>query len=240
MYKAALLLLLAGSSMPVFAASCTSDTIQDYASSFGNSSTDCSIGILLYNNFSSSAVPSGATLNLTPNNNLGFDFTLFQTGTSTPFQATTLTTFSIIYEFTIDPAPILGGSSLRMDPPTGDDTISQIFCLDSNPINGFTSCLQNATIIQTQTVSVTSDNGQDADSGFVQFSPVATSYGWVETTFSLGPNANGQPGSFDGVQSLPGVTEGDIQIVLPEPVSLSLMGFGLLALGGAKLIRRRH
>jgi hypothetical protein len=221
----------------VFAASCTSDTIQDYASNFGNASTDCSVGILLYNNFSFSGVPSGATLALTPNNDLGFDFTLFQTGTTTPYQATTNTTFSIIYEFTIDPAPILGGSSLRID-PTGDDTISQIFCLDSNPQAGFTGCLQNANTVPTQTITVNSTNGQNA-SASITFDPAATSFAWVETIFTLDP-ANGQPGSFEGVDSLPDVTQGGLQIVLPEPVSLSLMGFGLLALGGAKLIRRRH
>lgn len=234
MCKAALFLLLAGSFMPVFAASCTSDTIQDYASNFGNSSTDCSIGILLYNNFSFAGIPSGATLGLTPNDNLGFNFTLFQTGTTTPYQATSDTTFSIIYEFTIDPAPILGGSSLRLD-LTGADTISQTFCIDSNPQAGFTSCLQNAGTVPTQTVTVTSSDPSNS----VTFTSPAMSYGWVETTFTLDP-ANGQPGSFDGVDSLPDVTQGGLQIVLPEPVSLSLMGFGLLALAGAKLIRRRH
>jgi hypothetical protein len=237
MRKAALLLLLAGSFMPVFAASCTSDTIQGYATNFGNSSTDCSIGILLYNNFSDSGIRSGATLGLTPNNNLGFDFTLFQTGTSTPYQATSNTTLSIIYELTIDPAPILGGSSLSID-PTGDDTISQIFCIDSNPQRGFTSCLQNANTVPTQTITVNSTNGQDA-SATITFNPAAMSYAWVETIFTLDP-ANGQPGSFEGVDSSPDVTQDGLRIVLPEPASLSLMGFGLLALAGAKLIRRRH
>ena len=119
MIKSAFLLMLAGSFVPLFAASCTSDTIQDYSSNFGNASTDCSIGILLYNNFSSTGVPAAATLTLIPNSNLGFNFTLSAVGTNTPYQAFSDTTFSIIYEFTIDPAPILGGSSLRIDPPTG-------------------------------------------------------------------------------------------------------------------------
>ena len=86
----------------------------------------------------------------------------------------------------------------------------------------------------TQTISVTSTNDQNA-SASITFQPPAMSFGWVQTTFTLDP-ANGQPGSFDTVESLPDITG----IASPEPVSLSLMGFGLLALAGAKLIRHRH
>ncbi|MGC2662213.1 MAG: hypothetical protein WA324_29985 [Bryobacteraceae bacterium] len=235
MLKSILLLLISGSLAPIFAASCTTGTIQTYASEFGNSLTNCSSpdGILLYNNFSDSGIPGSATLTLSPNSSDGFDFTFDQVGTSTPYQATSNTTFTIIYEFTIDPAPILGGSTLRIDPPTGDDSISQSFCVDSNPTDGFAACLQNANVISTQTVTVVSDNDQDA-SASITLNPQAQSFGWVETTFSLGPNANGEPGSFDSVSALPDV----IITSQPEPMSLGLLGCGLLALAGAKLKKR--
>lgn len=236
MLKSALLVLLAGSLTPLFGAACISDTIQGYAANYGSAANDCSIGILLYNNFSDTGIPSGATLSLSPNADLGFNFTLTAADGSV-YHATTDTTFSIIYEFTIDPAPILSGSSLRID-PTGDDTITQVFCLDSNPTNGFTSCLANGLPVSTQTLSVTSTGGSNA-SNSITFNPPATSYGWIQTIFTLDPDGSTYA-SFEGVSSTPDVTEGGLQIVIPEPVSLSLMGLGLIALAGVKLRRRQH
>ena len=236
MLKTALFLLLIGSLTSLFGASCTSDTIQDYSADFGNAATNCSIGILLYNNFSFSGVPAGATLTLSPNADLGFNFTLTAANGS-PYQATTDTTFSVIYEFTIDPAPILSGSGLKID-PSGDVTISQVFCLDSNPTAGFSGCLAIGAPVSPQTLSVESTGGQNA-SNSITFNPPATSFGWVETTFNLDPD--GSPyASFESVDSTPDVTVGGLQIVIPEPVSVALMGLGLIALAGAKLKRRQH
>jgi hypothetical protein len=225
--RTALLLLLAGSFAGISAAPCATATIQTYAAEFGTSSTDCSLGLLTYNNFSFTGLPSGASLTLMastlPNAFPGFNYTL--TGsTGNPFQASTDTTLSIIYEFTIT-SQQTEEPSLTIESPTGSDTISEVFCLDSNPTPGFASCLQGGSSIPTQAMTVTSSD----PSGSITFSPPAEDFGWVETVFTLDP-ADAQPGSFDAVLS---------GVVVPEPVSAGMMGLGLLALGAAGL-RGRH
>ncbi len=127
----------------------TGGTLQSYEDQFSSIATPCANGILNFSNFnfqlfqSSGGTPLTASqVDLSPTpigmgqtGVTGFDITGSDNSpiTVAPGQDAT---YVIDWLFVIDSGPLAGGASLGMDPPFGDVTITQYYCLDSNFQNG--------------------------------------------------------------------------------------------------------
>jgi hypothetical protein len=206
--------------------SCGSGTLASYDSSFAFPSLGCSIGILDYSNFSYvslSNAPSASSIEITPGSD-GFGFT--QVG-GAPFTASgDVVKFAIYYNIFIDPAPVIGDSRLSLDPPMGDVSITEFFCNDSTLYSGATSCFPPTSPAYTLTVTTQKPTGS-----IIFGSPALVSQ-QVGIVFTL----DGTKGvaSFDGLD-----TGTDVTSITPEPASVCLVGFFLLA-AGYKLRKQRQ
>lgn len=222
----------------------TNETLQSYEDQFSSQAVACSDGILNFSNFSFQLFQSSgpgtpltaSEIDLTP---VGTPGQLGITGfTITGLDGSQITvqpgqdvTYVIDWLFVIDPAPIAGGSSLGMDPPFGDVTVNEYYCLDSNFQNGpayngsppgcTTSLAGAATDVQSLSVTTTIPNDL-FDS--VTFNPPGRDYGEVMTVIQLNGGTDGS--GFDSVT-------GDVQIEspVPEPGTLLLFTGALLVLG---------
>lgn len=220
-------------------------TLQYYEDHFNSTEHACANGILNYSNFnfqlyqSSGFTPPAAPLSasdidLTP---IG---TADQTGV-TGFSVTGLdnspitvspgqdVTYVLDWFFLIDAGPIAGGASLGMDPPSGDVTITQYYCLDAGFQNGQTydgsapSCAasDNGPTPDVQTLSVTTDIPDDLTDSII-FNPPAQSFADVMTVILL----KGSQDEGAGFDSVAGSSQ-----ILPEPSTLLLIAGGLLVVG---------
>lgn len=218
----------------------TNDTLAYYESNFGT--TPCANGILNFSKFNFQVYqPSGpgtvlnaSQIDLTP---IG---TPNQTG-ATGFEISGLNntditaavgqdvTYVIDWDYVIDAGPIAGGASLGMDPPTGDITITEYFCLDSNFVSGTyngsaPSCTPSieGTLpsVQTLTVSDTPADACPTSPGdycsSINFNPPDEEFANVMTVIQLTGGTNGA--TF-------GSTNGTTQInpPAPEPGTLLLI-----------------
>lgn len=225
------------------ATACPTDTLANYELDFGALSTACANGILNFSNFNfqlyqssgSGTVLNASQIELTP---VG---TADQTGV-TGFSITGLNgpiaaaagqdvTYVVDWDFVIDAGPIAGGASLGMDPPSGDITITQYYCLDSNFQNGQTyngsaptcSTSLEGTVPAVQTLSVSTTNPDDIcaddDSDYcnsITFDPPAQDYANVMTVIQL---TGGDEGAdFDSVNG-----NSEILPAAPEPGTLLLI-----------------
>ncbi|MDP9170655.1 MAG: hypothetical protein M3N54_08565 [Acidobacteriota bacterium] len=216
---------------------CTRASLAFYESLTPDSAvSQCSIGILLFSNFTFSAVGSGATE--TPNDIIlnpfadagdvggGFGFSRqpdsVSSGPAFTIGAGQSATYTIDWKFVIDPGPVGSGADLGMDPPFGDVSITQDYCLDSDFVvtNGGLSCSGHGNKLQTLFVNVANPTDHR------DFQPPANLFGNVMTIIQL--NGNTQTGSsgFDAVNTTTSVT--------PEPVSLVLALAGLAAIGARR------
>ena len=212
----------------------------DYSSpTVGAPDGPCSNGILNFSDFtfSSSGAPAGLLLSssqitLTPDGpplgeegDTGFDISGMSIGSGET------ATYVIDWFFNIDAGPIAGGASLGMDPPFGDVTITQEYCVDSYlsayGIAGSPFCYggSGATQPSVQSLSVTSTPGDESAS--ILFNPVAYDFADVRTIIEL--NGTEGPGGFDN-------TTGGSTILAPEPAAFLLIPVPLLI---AFLRRRR-
>lgn len=231
----------------------TETTLQSYEDQFASFSTPCANGILNFSNFyfqryhSSGGTPlSASQIDLSPVGTSG------QTGV-TGFAITGLDdgpisvlpgedeTYVIDWLFVIDAGPTAGGASLGLDPPSGDITITQYYCLDSNFQGGpaydgsaptCTTSLQGTTPgVQTLAVS-TPDDLTDS----VVFNPPAQNYADVMTVIQLvGTDQSNCP---NGEGACFGSVNGNSQIdpAAPEPGTLLLIAVPLLVFA---FLRRR-
>ena len=223
-------------------------TLQSYENQFDSSGDACSNGILNFSNFnfqvyqSSNGTPLTASqIDLSPIGSLGqtgvTGFALTGLGgsqiTAAPGQDVT---YVVDWFFVIDAGPTAGGASLGMDPPSGDITVTQYYCLDSTFQNGplyngsapvCTTSLQGTTP-DVQTLSVTTDI-PDALTDSVTFNPPAQDFADVMTVIQL---TGGEVGaSFDAVNG-----NSQIDPAAPEPGTLLLIPGGLVLVA---FLRRR-
>ena len=223
-----------------------SASLGTYANSY-NTGNSCTIGILLFNDFAlnaSSGAPGGAAdILVTPN--LVNDTLAFSQVPGDPNQAFTVganqpTTYQIQYGFFIDPAPVLDGADLSLDPPMGAVSVTQAYCNDSylaNTRSGL-ACFDPITLSSAppfpQTLSVVNPTKlQDS----ILFNPPATKFAEVQTTITLG--ADGKPASFDQIIAGTTVTNGTTTTT-PEPSLYFVIASGLFILGGARHLTRRR
>ncbi len=124
----------------------TGQTLQSYEGQFSSFATPCANGILNFSNFYLQPPPSGtdvgaltaSQIDLTPTpigagqtGVTGFSITGLD-GSPISVAPGQVATYVIDWLFVIDAGPIAGGASLGMDPPSGDVTVTQYYCLDSN------------------------------------------------------------------------------------------------------------
>ena len=207
---------------------CGTGTLASYELSY-SAPVGCSIGILDYSGFTYhpiSNAPAVGAITLTPETG-GFSFT--QTN-GLPFSASTgeIVQFEIDYNIIIDPAPILAGADNSIDPPTGNVTITEFFCNDSQYVFEGT-CLTGFLSNPVQALSVGTIPPLTLSASII-FSRGATAFQDVGVLFTL--NGTNGPSTFDGA-SADSVVIGDV----PEPAACFLAGVGLLA--GSYTLRKR-
>lgn len=233
---------------------CTTDTVADYESNFGVGSDNCSNGILNFNFFnfqvygSSGGTPLGASqIDLTPVGTpdqtgvTGFAITGLNNSQITAAAGQDVT-YVIDWDFVIDSGPIAGGAHIGMDPPTGDITITQYYCLDSNFAGGQTydgspptcSVSQEGTVPDVQTLSLSTLNPDDICDevdycASTTFDPPAEDFANVMTVITIDGGTDGA--TFDSING-----ESQIDPAAPEPGTLLLIPPALLFLF---FIRRR-
>ena len=219
---------------------CQAGTLQSYISSSGCILGEDASGAVVFSGFAfpapvstgGAAVLDASQIELTPQSSgLGGSFD-FSGDFSVPAGDTV--TYDIDYFLLLDPAPILGGGSLNLD-PSGEVSVTESICADSyfgTDGNGNTVCqynTPNGTVDSTpQTLSVDDTNPPYSLSASIELDPAAYNFASIETVIVL---TGGESGASSG-----GVVVGDTVYALPEPVTSLLCLGGLIAIG---VFRRR-
>jgi hypothetical protein len=193
----------------------------------------CSVGILDYYNFtyhpvSNAPLASAIEVSISSLPGSGFSFTRADGNAFTAAAGQTVQ-FEIDYNLIIDPAPIITGGDMNLDPPSGNVTVTEYFCNDVSYIyTGFCS----GSLPETLTVG-TAASGFPSSATIVFAKPALTSQA-VGILFTLNGGTSGA--SFDGLDSTSQVLS-----LSPEPASAAGLLAGLLTLaGGYKLRKRRN
>lgn len=213
----------AGSTLP----DCLTGSLGGYISQTANppATGGCAIGDLDYYNFSylrGSNAPAASAIAVTPLAT-GFSF-----GPVTAAAGQTVQ-FEIDYDLFIDPAPIITGDKLGLDPPTGNVVVTEYFCNDVSYV-GSGLCLGSR---PAPSLTVGTPGTGYPSSASIVFNPPATVSEEVGIVFTLTGGATGA--SFDGLDSTSVVVYS-----APEPPAAGglLLGMGFLAL--LKRGRTRH
>lgn len=228
--------------------SCPTNTFAYYEANFNPSNRDtgpCANGILNFSGFQffASGDPSATLLTaddflITPIGpgvgelgSTGFSISGVSVG---PDQTATYV-FDWFYE--IDAGPRTAGGDLGMDPPFGDATVTQTYCLDSSmspyePDSDIV-CRNDAgrpvnDELHTLTVTTDIDFRRDSET----FDPPGQSYAYVRTIFQLNGGAGGA--GFDLITGTASIADPDA--AAPEPGTMLLISAGMLAAG---LLRKR-
>jgi len=232
-------LFAAGSISGLFATpgvpNCASGTLASYVSSSTFPTGGCSIGILDYYTFSyhplsNAPLASDITVGLSKTGT-GFSFSRTD-GTAFTASAGTIVKFEIDYNILIDPAPIITGGDLGLDPPSGNVTITEYFCNDLQYVfSGFCfATIPTASTPQTLQVG-TQATGLPLKKSIV-FNPPAFNFQDVGIVFTL-DGTNGTS-TFDSLDN------NTVVVAVPEPASAAVFVFGLLALGGGYKLRKQR
>jgi len=222
---------------------CPDATLEFYERNFASpvvarSGGPCSSGILNYSQFTFEAFGDGAVgadqISLTP-----IDPGTAELG-STGFNISGLSaeagqslTYVIDWFFEIDAGPYAGGASLGMDPPFGDVSITQSYCVDSSMSeytpNGFGCFIPGAEFggppLQSLTVTVPNPDAS------IVFDPVAHNFANVRTVIQLSGGTTGA-----GYDMVSGATTIFPSSAAPEPASVVIIPGALLML---YLLRRK-
>jgi hypothetical protein len=193
---------------------CAANTLLSYQDNTAFPTNGCSIGVLDYFDFSYHAVsnaPSASAIEVTPSGQ-GFSFSLVS---GAPFTASVgqVVQFEIDYNVLIDPAPILGGGDLSLDPPSGNVSVTEYYCNDGVYVytgQCFGIPLEKLTVGTIPPLTL---------SASLTFANPATRFQETGILFTL-DGTNG-PSSFDGLDT-------DLTVVnMPEPNTGRLAGAAL-------------
>ncbi len=229
--------------------SCATNTLANYEET-NSPLLPCQNGILDYEYFDFQAYQSSASTTGTPLTASQIDLTPIGTSGQTGVTGFAITglnkqpitvqenqdvTYVIDWFFQIDAGPIAGGASLGMDPPSGDITVNQYYCLDtfftSPTYSGSAPICENTlegNAPTVQTLSVSTDIPNDLTDS-ITFNPPAHDLAEVMTVIQI--NGGSEGATFDSLN-------GSAQIVpAPEPSVLLLIPEGLVLI--AFLLRKR-
>jgi hypothetical protein len=210
--------LEAGTLAPV----CVQGTLASYE--LLNSNNQCSVGILNFQDFTSSpGTPTDIVLTptLATNGGAGFGLSGLSVGSGQTAN------YEIGWHFDIDPGPVSSGADLGMDPPMGNVTITQEYCFDSEFSIGTVgpdACSGlNRPVIRSLSVTVPNPTAH------IDFVPPGENFANVRTFIDL--DGMGQPNGsgFDSVTGTATATAGSTTLT-PEPLSAALALGGLLAI----------
>lgn len=205
---------------------CPSDSLANYKANYTTFSP-CSVGELKFKAFDFAKLSSAGTLtaagiNVSPYapNGLNF-FTNY-------FNGTFLTPERYLITYIVDPAPIVVGDELTLDPPVGAMKVTRYLCTDDlfsvpGNLNDAPTCLTNGTLYTLQADGLDSTPTILLSDSVVFPTPAAFVSVWMVI------DLEGTISGFEGLLS-------DHEVV-PEPGTLAFVGAMLLA--GAVRLRRR-
>jgi len=201
----------------------TGDTLAFYEAHYNNVDHECSVGILNFLGFSSGENLDATEVGVVPVTDAGggggFELEALNSSVFTVGEGSS-TTYDIDWEFDIDPGPQGSNASLSMDPPFGNVTISQNYCVDGTFGDG---CSSDDEQSLTLTYPACDPLGTGECNTSYSFNPPIVNFAGVETVIDLN-GVGTQSGS--GFDALTGTVA-----LAPEPGTLLLGMGGLLALG---------
>jgi hypothetical protein len=229
--RLSLLLFGAGAFSCLFASgtypACGSGTVASYITSTAQPppTGGCAINPLDYFNFSyipGSNAPSASGINVTTSSSgTGFSF-----GPVTAAAGQTVQ-FEIDYQIVIDPAPIITGDNLGLDPPTGLVTVTEFFCNDVSYIgNGL--CLGG---VAAPSLTVGTPGTGFMSSNTITFGSPARVSQNVGIVFTLDGGTAGA--SFDGLDTVS-------LVATPEPAAAGGLLLGLLTLASGYRLKKQR
>jgi hypothetical protein len=226
--KLLLAFIVAGSLSAVFGAavlpSCAVGNVAGYARDTSYPGGGCAIGILDYYDFSYhplSNAPLASAIGVSPEAS-GFSF-----GPVSAAPGQTVE-FEIDYDIVIDPAPIITGDKLGLDPPKGNVVVTEFFCNDVEYVFSG-SCLGSNAL----SLTVGTPGTNYPSSAQITFSKPATTSEQVGILFTLVGGTTGA--SFDGLDSTSVVVTSSV----PEPPAAAALLLGVPLLTWALAGRRR-
>lgn len=155
----------------------------------------------------------------------GFQFTA-STGNTNLFSVTSSSgTTSVTYfiDYSVDPAPVIGGADLSIDPPMGNASVTQYYCASDVLVNNCALGTESQ-----QTVTTSSEVSSIILPNPSSFVDIATDISLVATP--------GNPASIDAIDALVNTAA----TAVPEPALFPLTGclLGLLFVGRRAVMRR--
>jgi hypothetical protein len=221
---------------------CAAGTLQSYINSSGCVLGEDAGAYVVFSGFAfptptstgGAPVLDASQIELTPQSSgLGGSFDFSVVGGDFSVGANQTVTYDIDYFLLLDPAPILGGGSLHLD-PSGEVSVTESICADSyfGTDGDATVCEYNTPngIVESapQSLSVDDSSPPYSLSASIELDPAAYNFASIETEIVL---TGGETGASSG-----GVVVSDTVYALPEPVTSLLCLGGLTAIG---VFRRR-
>lgn len=222
---------------------CVSATLFDYEHNLANQ--QCSIGILIFQGFTFSASGKSVSNNvpaptpdtdqqilLTPSTG---GFMLSQVnGQQFSVLSGQIVNYNMGYQFVIDPAPVLEGAELGLDPPFGNVTVTQSYCNDSVFLSPSQCIAAKDNTFVTFAPQVLLVHNPDKLDDKITFNPPAFAFGSVNTAIVL----DGTTGSA-GFDATTGSSTVINVATTPEPSTVTL-GCGALLLAFSRKYRKRQ
>lgn len=211
----------------------TGDTLAYYQANFNNVDHECSVGILNFTDFTFGTNLDGTNVGVVPvvngSGGAGFELEALNSSVFT-VGAGSSTTYNIDWLFQIDPGPGGASASLDMDPPFGNVTLSQNYCVDGTFGDRCSSGdTQSLTLMYPGCDPGFPAMLTGACSTSSPFNPPIMNFAGVQTVINLNGVGTQAGSGFDALT-------GTVTVTTPEPGTLLLVAGGLLTIG----LRRRR
>lgn len=220
----------------------TPTSLSAYQTNFATFSQRCDVGILSYYDFQFQSLMLTASpvdnfnnlIQVSPSvSGSGLFFSSAYVDAASMFAATGLTSVKYAIQYIVDPAPIIGGEQLSLDPPLGDILITEYVCKDAKfygSIGVSPPTCETGASPYTLTVYPPL---QYFDTVMFGSSPAALLH--VRQIIEIGMNPSLNPDPYTGFD---GTGSDQILSNIPEPWNFPLVALGLLGVWNARRKRR--